>query len=118
LCALLTFYYASVVAADDDPPETTHLDDIIVVDSPIIEGNEVDRYAGQKTVVTESQISDLNAQDLGTAMRRTPGVNISRYNMIGSFGGGSGGAMFIRGQGSSRPGAEIKTLVDGIFPCT
>jgi iron complex outermembrane receptor protein len=114
LCAFLTFFCFSIVSADDDPPETTHLDDITVVDSPIIEGNEVDRYAGQKTVVTESQISDLNAQDLGTALRRTPGVNISRYNMIGSFGGGSGGALFIRGQGSSRPGAEIKTLVDGI----
>ncbi|MDO8945314.1 MAG: hypothetical protein Q7U75_19185, partial [Desulfobacterales bacterium] len=29
-------------------------------------------------------------------------------------GGASGGAVFIRGQGSSRPGAEIKTLVDGV----
>jgi outer membrane cobalamin receptor len=33
---------------------------------------------------------------------------------VGSFGGGEGGAIYIRGMGSSRPGAEIQTLVDGI----
>ncbi len=90
------------------------LDEITVTASPVIEGNTVDAFAGQKTLVSEDQIRDLNAQDIGTALRRTPGVNISRYNLIGSFGGGSGGAIFIRGMGSSRPGAEIKTLVDGI----
>lgn len=90
------------------------LDEIIVIASPVIEGNAVDSYAGQKTVVTKDQIKDLNAQDLSTALRRTPGVNISRYNLMGSFGGGAGGGVFIRGMGSSRPGAEIKTLVDGV----
>ncbi|MDZ7581632.1 MAG: iron chelate uptake ABC transporter family permease subunit, partial [Deltaproteobacteria bacterium] len=71
-------------------------------------------FLGAEVVsVTISQINDLNAQDLGTALRRTPGVNISRYNPLGSFGGATGGAVFIRGFGSSRPGAEIKTLVDG-----
>ena len=102
------------VIADDNGTRATQLEDIDVVASPVIEANEVDRYAGQKTIVTRSQIRDLGAQDLGTALRRTPGINISRYNMIGSFGGGDGGAVFIRGMGSSRPGAEIKTLVDGI----
>lgn len=59
-------------------------------------------------------MSDLNVQDLSTALRRSPGVNISHYNPVGSFGGATGGAVFIRGMGSSRPGGEIKTLVDGI----
>ena len=43
-----------------------------------------------------------------------PGLTISRYNPIGSYGGGDGGAVFVRGQGSGRPGAEIATSVDGI----
>ncbi len=86
---------------------------IVVVSTPIVEGIEVDRYSTEKTVVSEFQIEDLNAQDLANALRRTPGVNISRYNMIGSFGGATGGAVFIRGLGSSRPGAEIKTFIDG-----
>lgn len=90
------------------------LSTILVVASPIIEGNEKDRYGSEKTIVSEEQIEDLNAQDIAGALRRTPGVNISRYNMIGSFGGATGGGVFIRGMGSSRPGAEIKTLIDGV----
>ncbi len=92
----------------------SYLEKITITETPIIEGNKIDRYSSQKTTVTEKQIEDLNAQDLGTALRMAPGVNISRYNIIGSFGGASGGAVFIRGMGSSRPGAEIKTTVDGI----
>ncbi len=106
----------SAVFADEEGQENyrSYLEKITITESPIIEGNEVDRYASQKTTVTERQIEDLNAQDIGTALRMAPGVNISRYNIIGSFGGSSGGAVFIRGMGSSRPGAEIKTMVDGI----
>lgn len=113
-CSLLMSFSAFSAIAGDDESRVTRLEDIIVVASPVIEGNETDRYAGQKTTVTEVQMQDLNAQDLSTALRRSPGVNISRYNMVGSFGGATGGAVFIRGMGSSRPGAEIKTLVDGI----
>ena len=100
--------------AGDKEPEVQRLEDVEVVASPIIESNQLDRYASEKTSVSEEQIRDLNAQDLPSALRMTPGVNISRYNPIGSFGGAEGGAVFIRGQGSSRPGAEIKTLVDGV----
>ena len=39
---------------------------------------------------------------------------ISRYNPVGAFGGGDGGAFFIRGHGSSRPGGDIAMLTDGI----
>ena len=65
----------------------TNLEEITVVGSPVIEANEVDRYASQKTTVTQRQIQDLNAQDVSTALRMAPGVNITQYNMIGSFGG-------------------------------
>lgn len=94
--------------------DVSELSTILVTSTPIVEGNEKDRYGSEKTVVREEQMEDLNAQDLASALRRTPGVNISRYDMIGSFGGATGGGVFIRGMGSSRPGAEIKTLIDGV----
>ena len=107
LCALSM----SVAWADET---VFMLDDIVVTGHAIIEGNEVNRLGSQVTLVTEEQIMDLNAQDLTSALRRVPGVIISRHNLIGSFGGGEGGAVFIRGHGSSRPGSEIQTLIDGI----
>jgi iron complex outermembrane receptor protein len=85
-----------------------------VVATPIIEANRVDAFGGVSTVVGEEQVRDLNAQDLPSALRRTPGVTISRYNPVGSFGGAEGGAIFVRGLGSSRPGGEMKTYVDGV----
>jgi len=113
LLALLSLLGLSgnAVAAED---AALFLDDVTVTASPVIDGNITDAYGARKTRVTEDQVSDLNAQDLETALRRTPGVNISRYNPIGSFGGAEGGGVFIRGMGSSRPGSEIKTLFDGI----
>lgn len=100
-------------AQGDASVNETVLQEMTVVDSPIVEGNVVDRYATQQTVVGKDQIHDLNAPDLTSALRRTPGVNISRYNNVGSFGGAEGGAVFIRGLGSSRPGAEIVPMIDG-----
>jgi iron complex outermembrane receptor protein len=115
--AALLFLWAGPSSAADEAEtrrETVQLDEIRVMASPIIEGNVTDKYAGQKTVVSREQIEDLNAQDVSTALRKTPGVNISRFNPVGAFGGGEGGGIFIRGMGSSRPGAEIKTYVDGV----
>lgn len=45
----------------------------------------MDAFAAQKTLVTQEQMEDLNAQDLQTALRQTPGVTISRYNPVGSL---------------------------------
>ncbi len=111
---LIIFLSWSVTGAAEESVAPVKLDDIQVVATPIIEGNEVNSYAGEKTTVGEQQVEDLNAQDLGTALRTTPGVTISRFNQIGSFGGGEGGAVFIRGFGSSRPGSEIKMYIDGV----
>jgi outer membrane cobalamin receptor len=101
---------ASIVMAE----ETEELEEIVVMSTPIIDGNLVDAYGSTATIVSEEQIRGLNAQDIGTALRRTPGVNISRHNQIGSHGGAEGGAVFIRGMGAGRPGAEIKTFIDGV----
>ncbi len=100
---------------ESPPGDSTYgMEGIVVVAPPVIEGNRVDRLGSQVTVITEKQIEDLNAQDLPSALRKTPGVVVSHHNPIGSFGGGEGGAVFIRGMGISRPGAEISVLVDGI----
>jgi len=93
---------------------TYKMEELLVVAPPVIEGNQVNRLGSQVTTVTEQQIEDLNAQDFASALRKTPGVVVSRHNPVGSFGGGEGGAIFIRGKGISRPGAEIQILVDGI----
>jgi outer membrane cobalamin receptor len=89
------------------------MEEVRVVATPIIEGNWVSDYANRITTVSDKQIEDLNAMDFQSALRRVPGITISRYNLVGSYGGAQGGAIFIRGMGSERPGAEISTLVDG-----
>ncbi len=102
-------------AGTNAPPQNViRMKEVEVVATPIIEANRVEPQAGQVTSVTKQQIEDLNAQDLPSALRMTPGVVVSRHNPVGSFGGGEGGAVFIRGHGSSRPGAEILMCVDGI----
>ena len=114
LMLVLPFWPSPSAAADRDGREPVRMDEVVVTASPIIEGNRVSDFGGSSTVVTEEQIADLNAQDLPSALRLVPGVAISRHNPIGSFGGAEGGSITIRGMGSSRPGAEIQTLVDGI----
>lgn len=114
LAGVLFLFSCGLAGAAEEDKEQIKLEDIHVVATPIIEGNEVNSYAGEKTTVGQQQMEDLNAQDLGTALRTTPGLTISRFNMIGSFGGAQGGAVFIRGMGSSRPGSEIKMYVDGV----
>lgn len=105
---------AGLVWADEEKKTAARLDEVVVVATPITEGNRVNRLGSQVSVVTEEQMSDLNAQDLQSALRKIPGVIGSRQNPVGSFGGGDGGAIYIRGMGSSRPGGEIQTAVDGI----
>ena len=90
------------------------LDSVVVTSSPIIESNNVDLFSSFSTRVTESQLKDLSALDLAAGLRMAPGVQISRYNEVGSYSGDQGGNVYIRGMGASRPGSEIKTYLDGI----
>lgn len=108
---LLAFAAASAAIAQPAPATITPIE---VIGRPIIDTNRVDAFGSETTVVTDRQIEDLNAFDIANALRRTPGVTISRFNPVGAFGGGEGGAIFIRGLGSSRPGSEIKTYIDGV----
>lgn len=87
---------------------------VLVTASPIIEANQVDDFSSFSTRVSDAQIKDLGALDLAAALRMAPGVQISRYNEVGSYSGDQGGNVYIRGLGASRPGSEIKTYVDGV----
>jgi iron complex outermembrane receptor protein len=97
--------------AENQPVE---LPETMVIGSSVIDQNKVDSFGSLTTVVGQDQIRDLNALDLSSALRRTPGVTVSRFNPVGSFGGAEGGAVYIRGMGASRPGSEIKTYIDGV----
>ena len=90
------------------------LERVTVLASPVVAETTIDSYGSTKSVVSQNQLDALNAQDLASALRRTPGVSITRYNAVGAFGGGEGGMILVRGLGSSRPGGEIKLTVDGV----
>jgi outer membrane cobalamin receptor len=83
------------------------------VRSAVIESERTTRFGGTVAEVGRSQILNLNADGMADALRRVTGVNISRFNNVGSYGGSDGGAFYIRGQGASRPGSEIRIYVDG-----
>ena len=81
---------------------------------PVVEASHLDLLGSVVSSVSARQVEDLNAQDLAGALRRIPGVTVARYNAVGAYGGADGGAIYLRGQGSGRPGAEIVTLIDGV----
>lgn len=109
--SLLAINPLAAAMAEEKPVE---LESTEVVASPIIEENHLDEFSDVSAIITEDQIRDQNAVDLASALRRTPGVQISRFNPVGAFGGNEGGGVFIRGMGQSRPGSEITTYVDGV----
>lgn len=111
LVNLLAFSTVTPALAEE---KATELETTEVVAKPIIEENHVDEFSDMSAVVTEEQIRDQNALDLASVLKRTPGVQISRYNPVGAFGGDQGGAVSIRGQGTGRPGSEIKTYIDDV----
>ena len=108
LSALLPLYGSD--GADTPDYEET----VVITASPIIDDTEITREAQKITRVSAEQIADLNAKDLADALRLVPGIVLSRYNLVGCYGGADGGAVYIRGHGSGRPGAQIALFVDGI----
>lgn len=94
--------------------DATTLPPVIVDAKPVIEEVRVDAFSSVSALTTEDQLRDQNAIDLTSALRRTPGVQTSRFNPVGAFGGSDGGGVFIRGMGASRPGGEVTTYIDGV----
>ena len=52
-------------------------EEVTVTAKPILEGIRVDSLAGTIATVGRTQIEDLNAQDVASALRRVPGMSIS-----------------------------------------
>lgn len=101
--------------AASTPAEPKRLPPVVVsAPAPLVSATTLDAYAAPQTVVGRDQIETLGAMDIGSALRTVPGVTISRHNIAGSYGGASGGGVFIRGLGASRPGGELVTLYDGV----
>ena len=70
--------------------QTASLSDVVVTAFPVIESNTLDGFSGYSTSVSKTQIQDLGALDLASALRMTPGIQISRYNEVGSYSGNQG----------------------------
>jgi outer membrane cobalamin receptor len=111
--ALMAALVLGALRAEAAERMIVQIDTVEVTATPIMAEEEIEPYGGTITSVGRRQIEDLNAQDLPSALRLLPGVTISRYNLLGSYGGGEGGSVYVRGQGAGRPGSEIKVYVDG-----
>ena len=86
---------------------------VVVTASPVTQTESVTRDGAERVVVGRGQLALLNAQDVQTALRQVPGVTISRYSPVGSYGGAQGGSVYVRGLGTARPGGEVRLYTDG-----
>ena len=87
--ALATLPLAAVQAATNVVAE---LPTVTVVATPITQEESVAKDGADTTTLSRNQLAQLNAQDLQTALRQVPGVTISRYAPIGSYGATAEGA--------------------------
>ncbi len=90
------------------------LEPVVVTASPIAKEERFTPDGAEVTFVGSDQTARLTAQDLPTALRHVPGVSISRYAPIGSYGGAQGGSVYVRGTGESRPGSSLAVFQDGV----
>ena len=93
--------------------EVVALPPVVVTASPVTQAESVSKDGAESVLVAREQLSLLNAQDLPPALRQVPGVTISRYSPIGSYGGAQGGSVYVRGLGTARPGGEVRMYTDG-----
>ena len=96
------------------PTLTNILETVLVLASPITQEELVSKEGEETVYLSRAQLDALNAQDLQTALRQVPGLGISRYGAIGSYGGAQGGSIYIRGLGTARPGGEVRMYTDGV----
>ena len=73
------------------------LEPVVVTASPIAKEERFTPDGAEVTFVGSDQTARLTAQDLPTALRHVPGVSISRYAPIGSYGGAQGGRIVASG---------------------
>ncbi|MGN0845777.1 MAG: TonB-dependent receptor, partial [Kiritimatiellia bacterium] len=111
LCTLAAAAACSLLAQTATEPETNLV--VVVTATPITHEEAVSKDGAETVTIGRAQLAALNAQDLQTALRQVPGVTISRYSPVGSYGGAQGGSVYVRGVGTGRPGGEVRTYVDG-----
>ncbi len=87
---------------------------MLVTAPPLVAEEALTPFGGSVTRIGREQLEGMAANDLASGLRRATGVTISRFNLLGAYGGAEGGAIYIRGRGASRPGAEIRTYMDGV----
>ena len=95
-------------------PVATNLAPIVVTASPIAKEERFTADGAEVVRVGMEQTANLPAQDLPTALRHVPGVSISRYAPVGSYGGAQGGSVYVRGTGESRPGSSLTVFQDDV----
>ncbi|MGA7675923.1 MAG: TonB-dependent receptor plug domain-containing protein [Rhizomicrobium sp.] len=105
---------APAAGAENTLAAPNAIETVVVTAHPIVQDVVSDNFSSTDVVVTDDQLRDTNAVDLPSALREVPGVEITRFNPVGTFGGDMGGGVFIRGIGTSRPGGELMNFVDGI----
>ncbi len=86
---------------------------VVVTATPIVQSEAVLKDGAEVVHLARAQLEVLNAQDVQTALRQVPGVTISRYSPVGSYGGSQGGSVYVRGVGTGRPGGEVRLYMDG-----
>jgi iron complex outermembrane receptor protein len=80
-----------------------NLPNVIVTAKPDVAEIEIDRFSSTSAVITDETIRDLHAADLSSALRNTPGTQITRYNPVGSFGSDQGGVSIYSRHGFKSP---------------
>ncbi len=86
---------------------------VVVTATPIVQNETVLKDGAEVVHLARAQLESLNAQDVQTALRQVPGVTISRYSPVGSYGGSQGGSVYVRGVGTGRPGGEVRLYMAG-----
>ena len=104
----------SLVGIAAETNSVAALPTVTVTATPITQDESVAKDGADSVTVSREQLSRLNAQDLQTALRQVPGVTVSRYAPIGSYGGAQGGSVYLRGMGTARPGGEVRMYTDGV----
>ncbi len=104
---------AGVAGEEEKKEEKTVLEEITVIGTPY--GNPVTPmktpYGTQYNLVTEEQIKEQNVYDFHSALRDVPGVMFQKKNLLGDQ---TSHSLYIRGRGSSHPGADFAVEFDGV----
>jgi outer membrane receptor protein involved in Fe transport len=100
-----------VVGPSPVPVDESPVSDRVPI--PVAQPDKTTAFGGTVSSVDRNQFEALNALDLAGALRRVPGVGVSHYNLVGAYGGSDGGAIYLRGRGTGRPGSDIALYQDG-----